>query len=87
MHQDSGSHFLLHQIRSPTAAATTPARASLPLMSDVDRITTINSEKKEGKSRLRSVPCVFSSDTDLCVSEICTSHLCVTPPMSDEVNE
>lgn len=46
MHQDSGSHFLLHQIRSPTAAAKALVGASLPLMSDVDRITTMNSEKK-----------------------------------------
>lgn len=52
MHQDSGSHFLLHQTRFSTAAAETPAQASLPLMSDVDRITTLNSEKKEGNSRL-----------------------------------
>lgn len=46
VHQDSGSHFLLQQIRPPTAAAGTPAPASLPLMTDVDRIPTINSEKK-----------------------------------------
>lgn len=72
-HQDSGSHFLLHQIRSPTAAAKTPAQASLPLMSDVDRIPTIKKKENRGCDLFR----VYSPLTQICVSVRSVRHICV----------